>query len=617
MEEYGFIKVGACVSNMKVANTKYNIEQIKIQIENAIKNNINIIAFPELSVTGYTCQDLFNQETLIKEALKSLQDLKDYSKNKKIVFIVGAPIKYEGKLYDCAIVINNGKILGIVPGTSTTNFANDYLIGKTIKLFNEIIPIGIDIIFQADNNEEFRFGVEVGERLWNDQNSLNNANIVFNISASNELVEKHKYKKNYVQIKSLKNISGYVYVSAGVNESTTDLLYSGSSMIFENGKLLKENERFDFESNLIYTDIDVEKIQNDRIKNNLFNNSNDCRKIYFQINGNPNLDRKYKKTPFIPNEEEEKRYNEIINIQSCGLAKRLKHIGIEKCIIGLSGGLDSTLAFLIIIEAYKKLNIDNKNLIAVTMPGFGTTKKTYNNAIELVEKYGATLKEVDIKQSCEIHYKDINHDINNHDITYENAQARERTQILMDIANQENGLVVGTGDLSELALGWCTYNGDHMSMYGVNCNIPKTLMKHLVKYIADKTPEAKPVLYDILKTPISPELLPPDEKGNIKQVTEDSIGPYILHDFYLYHFLRYGANPKKIYMLAKQTFKEDYNEEEILKWLKVFIKRFFTQQFKRNCSPDGIKVGSIGLSPRGDLKLPSDASYEIWLNDLN
>lgn len=636
MEEYGFIKVGACVPELKVANPKFNTEVIKKQIDLAIKNNIGIITFPELSITGYTCNDLFNQDILIEAANKSLEEIKNYSKDKKIVIIVGSPIKCDNSLYNTGVVINNGKILGIVPKTYIPNYNEFYemrwfkssndLKSKEIELFGENIPIGTDLIFEADNINELKFGIEICEDVWSvspksNELATNGATIIFNLSASNETIGKYEYRKQLIRMQSARTITGYVYVSSGINESSTDILFSGSSMIYESGSLLKENERFDFNSNLIYSDIDVKKLLNDRIKNTSFMENveqKEYRKIKFSIDKNNDIDRTYSKTPFVPINELKRgeRCKEIINIQSCALAKRLKHTNIKKCVLGISGGLDSTLAFLVIVEAYKKLNIDLNNIIAVTMPGFGTTDRTYNNAITLVKKYNATLKEVDIKKACIIHYKDIEHDMSNHDITYENAQARERTQILMDISNKENALVIGTGDLSELALGWCTYNGDHMSMYAVNASIPKTLVKYLVKYVADNTEFAKEVLYDILDTPISPELLPPDKKGNIVQVTENNIGPYILHDFFLYHFLRYGASPKKIYELAKRTFKEDYTEEEILKWLKVFIKRFFTQQFKRNCMPDGVKVGSITLSPRGDLRMPSDASYDVWMGEI-
>lgn len=635
MNEYGYVKVGASTLELKVSDTIYNVQMIKKQIDEAVNKNIQIISFPELSITGYTCGDLFNQDILIDKAYEGLKDLVDYSKDKMIVIIVGSPIKCENKLYNCAVVINNGKILGIVPKTYIPNYnefyemrwfksSNDLKI-KEINLFNEIVPIGVDLIFTSKLDDELKFGVEICEDVWslypksNDYAS-SGASIIFNLSASNETIGKYDFRKELIKMQSIKTISGYVYSSSGINESSTDLLFSGSSLIYENGKLLSENNRFDFNSNLIYSDVDIKRLVNDRRKNTSFisNTDKEYRNIYFTTSKNNLISRKYSKYPFVPSNEEkrEERCKEIINIQSSALAKRLKHTNIKKCVIGVSGGLDSTLAFLVIKKAFEKLKIDNKNIIAVTMPGFGTTNRTYENALDLIKINNATLKEIDIKKACLVHYSDIDQDINNHDITYENAQARERTKILMDIANKENALVIGTGDLSELALGWCTYNGDHMSMYSVNSSIPKTLVKYLVKYIADTDKKNKKVLYDILSTPISPELLPADEEGNIKQITEDKIGPYILHDFYLYHFFRYGASPKKIYMLAVNTFENEYSKEEILKWLKVFIKRFFTQQFKRSCMPDGVKVGSISLSPRGDLRMPSDASYNIWIKEL-
>ena len=635
MNEYGYVKVGASTLELKVSDTIYNVQMIKKQIDEAVNKNIQIISFPELSITGYTCGDLFNQDILIDKSYEGLKDLVDYSKDKMIVIIVGSPIKCENKLYNCAVVINNGKILGIVPKTYIPNYnefyemrwfksSNDLKI-KEINLFNEIVPIGVDLIFTSKLDDELKFGVEICEDVWslypksNDYAS-SGASIIFNLSASNETIGKYDFRKELIKMQSIKTISGYVYSSSGINESSTDLLFSGSSLIYENGKLLSENNRFDFNSNLIYSDVDIKRLVNDRRKNTSFisNTDKEYRNIYFTTSKNNLISRKFSKYPFVPSNEDkrEERCKEIINIQSSALAKRLKHTNIKKCVIGVSGGLDSTLAFLVIKKAFEKLKIDNKNIIAVTMPGFGTTNRTYENALDLIKINNATLKEIDIKKACLVHYSDIDQDINNHDITYENAQARERTKILMDIANKENALVIGTGDLSELALGWCTYNGDHMSMYSVNSSIPKTLVKYLVKYIADTDKKNKKVLYDILSTPISPELLPADEEGNIKQITEDKIGPYILHDFYLYHFFRYGASPKKIYMLAVNTFENEYSKEEILKWLKVFIKRFFTQQFKRSCMPDGVKVGSISLSPRGDLRMPSDASYNIWIKEL-
>lgn len=638
MKNLGFIKVGSSVPELRIADPVYNTERIKEQIDKAIDSDVSILTFPELSITGYTCNDLFNQDILIDKSYDCLEELVEYSKNKEIVTIVGMPVKIDNMLFNTGVVISKGEILGIVPKTYIPNYNEFYekrwfsssqeLKSKEINLFGKSIPIGTNILFTLKNNQNIKFGIDICEDLWSinppsNNHSLNGATMIFNLSASNEIIGKHEYRKNLVKMQSSKTISAYIYASSGINESTTDIVFSGASMICENGLLLKENNRFDFNSNLIASYIDVKRLVNDRVRNTSFmGNTNDdyYRTIEFDINiKNNEIDRTYSKTPFVPNNKlkRNERCNEIINIQSSALAKRLKHTGIKKCVIGISGGLDSTLAFLVIIKAYKKLGISNDNIIAVTMPGFGTTNRTLNNSITLINKYGATLKEIDIKISCLQHFQDINHDINNYDITYENGQARERTQILMDIANKENALVIGTGDMSELALGWCTYNGDHMSMYGINSSIPKTLVRYLVKYIADNNDDTKEVLYDILDTPISPELLPPDKKDNITQVTEDNIGPYILHDFYLYHFLRCAEDPIKIYELAKITFKDDYTDTEILKWLKVFVKRFFTQQFKRSCMPDGVKVGSVSLSPRGDLRMPSDASYNLWMNELD
>ncbi len=635
MDCFGFVKVGASVPELKVGDVKFNTEEIKIQIKKAIEKNIGVLVFPELCLTGYTCADLFHQDLLLQKSKDALEDLLAFSKGKKIVFIVGAPIFLDNALFNTAVVIQNGKLLGIVPKTYIPNYNEFYekrwftsgesIISKEMKLCHQMVPIGTDLLFSCENVDGFTFGIEICEDVWSVNPKSNDlstagATVIFNLSASNETIGKYEYRKNLIKMQSAKTMTGYVYASSGVNESTTDLLFSGASMIYENGTLLCENKRFDFTSNLICTDIDVQKLNHDRMKNTSFqmNEVKEYRNIEFKVEKNPVLDRLYVKTPFVPSNsiKRKERCEEIIHIQSCALAKRLKHTNIKKCVLGISGGLDSTLAFLIIVEAYKKLGIDNENIIAVTMPGFGTTNRTYQNAIALVKKYKATLREVDIKSSCLQHYQDIGHDIDNHDITYENGQARERTQILMDIANQVNGLVIGTGDLSELALGWCTYNGDHMSMYAVNTSIPKTLVKYLVEFLAENESPAREILLDILDTPISPELLPPSKEGMIKQITEDNVGPYVLHDFYLYHFLRNGASPKKILELAHLTFQDDFTKEEILKWLKVFLRRFFTQQFKRSCMPDGVKVGSISLSPRGDLRMPSDASYNIWLEEL-
>lgn len=638
LKEQGFVRVGAVVPKLKVADTEFNCNEIIKQIEVASNNKIQIIVFPELCVTGYTCQDLFEQDALLEEAEKALNRILDYTNNLDIICIIGMPIKAENQLFNTAVVIQKGKILGIVPKTFIPNYGEFYekrwfassknANKKEIEILDQKVPFGIDLLFKDKENNEICFGIEICEDIWaveppSNKLALLGANIIFNLSASNEVIGKKEYRRELVKMQSAKTISGYVYCSSGVNESTSDVVFSGESMIFENGSCLTNNQRFDFESNMIFTEIDTKRLANDRRKNISFMGNPvdlEYREIKINIPDNiENLTREYSKTPFVP--EDKKKISEIceeiLNIQSYGLAKRLLHTNINKTIIGISGGLDSALAFLVIIKAYEVLNLPKENIIAITMPGFGTTSRTHKNSIKLINEYGATFREINITKSSLQHFEDIGHDKKMKDITYENAQARERTKILMDIANEENGIVVGTGDLSELALGWCTYNGDHMSMYSVNASIPKTLVEYIIKWVADNSKEEyKNIINDILDTPISPELLPPDENGNIEQKTEEQVGPYILHDFFLYHFLRYGAEPKKIYILACKTFKNDFKKEDIKHWLQVFIKRFFTQQFKRNCMPDGPKVGTVSLSPRGDLRMPSDASYNIWLNNF-
>ena len=638
LKEQGFVRVGAVVPKLKVADTEFNCNEIIKQIEIASNNKIQIAVFPELCVTGYTCQDLFEQDTLLEEAEKALNKILDYTNNLDIICIIGMPIKAENQLFNTAVVIQKGKILGIVPKTFIPNYGEFYekrwfassknANKKEIEILDQKVPFGIDLLFKDKENNEICFGIEICEDIWaveppSNKLALLGANIIFNLSASNEVIGKKEYRRDLVKMQSAKTISGYVYCSSGVNESTSDVVFSGESMIFENGSCLTNNQRFDFESNMIFTEIDTKRLANDRRKNISFMGNPvdlEYREIKINIPDNiENLTREYSKTPFVP--EDKKKISEIceeiLNIQSYGLAKRLLHTNINKTIIGISGGLDSALAFLVIIKAYEVLNLPKENIIAITMPGFGTTSRTHKNSIKLINEYGATFREINITKSSLQHFEDIGHDKKMKDITYENAQARERTKILMDIANEENGIVVGTGDLSELALGWCTYNGDHMSMYSVNASIPKTLVEYIIKWVADNSKEEyKNIINDILDTPISPELLPPDENGNIEQKTEEQVGPYILHDFFLYHFLRYGAEPKKIYILACKTFKNDFKKEDIKHWLQVFIKRFFTQQFKRNCMPDGPKVGTVSLSPRGDLRMPSDASYNIWLNNF-
>lgn len=638
MKENGFVRVGALVNKLSLGNAIENAKEISRQIKKAYEAGVEIIVTPELSLTGYTCGDMFLQDKLIKDSIIGLEYVLSETKSLNIISIIGMPISTNNALFNCGVVINRGKLLGIIPKTYIPNYKEFYecrwfssslnLDINEIELLGQKVPIGCDLLFQDRKNPNITFAIEICEDLWvvtppSNDYAKSGATIIFNLSSSNELIGKHNYRKNLISSQSSKTISAYIYASSGMLESTSDILFGGASLIYENGTLLKEGERFLIESNIIYQDIDVLRLVNDRRVNKSFNFTSDnktYRRINIDIHNNiSKLERKYSKYPFVPKDDilRNERCLEIINIQSSALARRLIQLNYPKCVIGMSGGLDSTLAFLVTVRAFEKLNLDNKDIIGITMPGFGTTDRTYNNSIKLVESYNATLKEINIKEACTIHMKDIGLNPTDISITYENIQARERTQILMDVANMEKGIVIGTGDLSELALGWCTYNGDHMSMYSVNSSIPKTLIRYLVKWFMDNEKGIRhDVLKDILSTPISPELLPPDKYGNIVQKTENSIGPYVLHDFFLYHFLRYGVRPKKLYFLALHTFN-DFSREDILNYLKIFINRFFTQQFKRNCVPDGIKVGSISLSPRGDLRMPSDMEYKSYLKELN
>lgn len=638
MKENGFVRVGALVNKLSLGNAIENAKEISRQIKKAYEAGVEIIVTPELSLTGYTCGDMFLQDKLVKDSIIGLEYVLSETKSLNIISIIGMPISTNNALFNCGVVINRGKLLGIIPKTYIPNYKEFYecrwfssslnLDINEIELLGQKVPIGCDLLFQDRKNPNITFAIEICEDLWvvtppSNDYAKSGATIIFNLSSSNELIGKHNYRKNLIFSQSSKTISAYIYASSGMLESTSDILFGGASLIYENGTLLKEGERFLTESNIIYQDIDVLRLVNDRRVNKSFNFSSDnkiYRRINIDIHNNiSKLERKYSKYPFVPKDDilRNERCLEIINIQSSALARRLIQLNYPKCVIGMSGGLDSTLAFLVTVRAFEKLNLDNKDIIGITMPGFGTTDRTYNNSIKLVESYNATLKEINIKEACTIHMKDIGLNPTDISITYENIQARERTQILMDVANMEKGIVIGTGDLSELALGWCTYNGDHMSMYSVNSSIPKTLISYLVKWFMDNEKGIRhDVLKDILSTPISPELLPPDKYGNIVQKTENSIGPYVLHDFFLYHFLRYGVRPKKLYFLALHTFN-DFSREDILNYLKIFINRFFTQQFKRNCVPDGIKVGSISLSPRGDLRMPSDMEYKSYLKELD
>ncbi|MBU5590527.1 NAD(+) synthase [Clostridium sp. MSJ-4] len=632
-----FIRIGSACPVTKVSDVNFNLENIKICINKALEDKCKILVFPELSITSYTCSDLFLQKQLLDKSEDAINDLCNYSKGKDILIAVGAPLYYDSQLFNCAYIILNGKILGIIPKSYIPNYSEFYekrWFSEGLNIINEYvdlkfqcsIPFGTDIIF---SDGTYKVAFEICEDLWvgippSSYLSLAGANIICNLSASNELVSKYNYRKDLVLSQSARSLCSYIYSSSGVHESTTDLLFSGHLLIAENGNLLKENHRFQRDNEIISSIIDIDRLENERLKNTSFKKNPYFKEVKLrEVNFNFEdlsygvFDRYVAKHPFVPSNEAEReeRCKEIFNIQASALAKRLEHTGLKKAVVGISGGLDSTLALLVIIKTFDLLKIPKKNIITITMPGFGTTDRTYNNALDLCNHLGTDLREINIVPACLQHFKDIGHETNIHDVTYENVQARERTQILMDIANKEGGLLIGTGDLSELALGWCTYNGDHMSMYSVNCSIPKTLVRYLVRYVADfeVAKEISDTLIDILETPVSPELLPKDKDGNIVQKTEDVVGPYELHDFFLYHFIRQGATPSKILFLAKEAFKDCYTEETIKLWLDKFIKRFFTQQFKRSALPDGPKVGTISLSPRGDLRMPSDASFNSWM----
>ena len=635
---YGFVKVAAGITKVSVANTKKNAYNIIDIIKEAYSKNVQILVCPELCITAYTCQDLFFQHKLISDAKESLKHILEETCDLDIVSILGMPVYYKNKLYNCAVVIQSGKILGIVPKTYLPNYGEFlekrwFYSGKdlkntTIQMFGSCVPFGVDLIFVDSKNPNLSFGVEICEDLWapispSSYLCMEGAKIIFNLSASNDLVSKGDRRRSLVKEQSNKCLSGYVYVSSGVGESTTDLVFGGHAIIAESGVILKESERFLDENQLVISDIDILKLTDKRIKLTSFlpnNGGATFRQIDFCVRDVKLelLDRHIERFPFVPQNTQKLNEvcNEVFSIQKMGLAKRLKHTGIDKVVVGVSGGLDSTLALLVVTKVFDYLKIPRKNILAVTMPGFGTTDGTKNNAKILIQSLEVSEINVDIREACERHFRDIGHDGNKYDVTYENVQARERTQILMDIANKNNALVVGTGDLSELALGFCTYNGDHMSMYGVNSGVPKTLVKCLINWEMnnEENDDLKMVLKKIIDLPISPELLPPN--GNdISQKTEDIIGKYDLHDFFLYHFLKYGASPSKIYFLAKIAFS-NVDQEVIKKTLKIFLDRFFSQQFKRSCMPDSVKVGKISLSPRSDLKMPSDAENDMWLEDF-
>jgi NAD+ synthase (glutamine-hydrolysing) len=636
--KYGFIKVAAAVPAVKVADVVYNVEEIEKLISLADSEHVEIVCFPELCITGYTCQDLFKEQLLLTKAEEGLLMLLDFTRTLDIICVVGLPVQAGGLLLNCAAVIQHGSILGIVPKTYLPNYAefyekrwfasaqdlnptDIYLAGTPVHLSSE------PKLFQTTDG--VKFGVEICEDVWAPIPPSNNltmagAEIILNCSASDELIGKHRYLRSLVAQQSARTMSGYVYASSGFGESTQDVVYAGNSMIFENGKLLVEGDRFSFQPQLQKAQIDVECLRTERQTNSTFINAQrEAHALIIQTK--PAMDehpfeftRPVDAHPFIPKDDEMKETcEEILNIQTAGLAKRLIHTNCQHVVIGISGGLDSTLALLVSVRTFDRLGYDRKGIIGVTMPGFGTTDRTHDNAASLMQTLGISQMEIPIVKAVKQHFSDIGHDAAIHDATYENSQARERTQILMDLANKLNGLVVGTGDLSELALGWATYNGDHMSMYGVNAGIPKTLIQYIIKYIASTAAFSaqRETLLDIVDTPISPELTPADEMGNIKQKTEDLVGPYELHDFFLYYFMRFGFRPAKIFLLAKHAFGDTYEHDTIKKWLQTFCRRFFSQQFKRSCLPDGPKVGSISLSPRGDWRMPSDACSTLWLKE--
>lgn len=625
--KHGFIKTAAVTPRLKVADIKYNIGQIKNYMDKAEEYKINLVVFPELSVTGKTCGDLFYSQTVLSAAEKGIEKLCKYSKDKYPVFVVGAPIRFNNSLYSCAVVIFNGEILGIVPKINTSldkQFKSGRGIDGNINYAsNQLVPFLSEQIFTNENYSNFSFCVQVSEDLYAPVSpcvnlAFSGATIVANLSAEAELVGSGERKENYIKTLTDKIPYGYVLSASGADESTGDMVYSGHNVIAENGDVLVSSNHPQVEG-MIISDIDVEAIVSRRLKN-FSDEKCDLFEVYFnQPLIETKLSRKYNKNPFIPEDKDvlEKRAESILQTQSLGLKKRIEHTFAKKIVIGISGGLDSTLALLVTNRTVELLNRPKTDILAITMPGFGTTSRTKSNAVSLCELLGVEIKEISISEAVKLHFSDIGQDENNHDVTYENSQARERTQILMDIANKEGGMVIGTGDLSELALGWATYNGDHMSMYGVNASVPKTLIKYLVEFEANRFGgEIKTVLNDIVATPVSPELLPADENGDIAQKTENLVGPYELHDFFLYYVIKCGFGPEKIYKIATHTLGDIYKDEEIVYWLKNFFRRFITQQYKRSCLPDGAKVGSISLSPRGDWNMPSDASANLWLSEL-
>lgn len=641
--KYGFVKVAAAVPRVQVADCSYNITQMELLMRRAADQGVQVIAFPELSITAYTCMDLFAQELLLRSAEEALLQLAENTSDLPLLAFVGLPLRIDNKLINAAVAIQEGHIIGVVPKTYLPNYkefqekrwftSSRDLQDDFIVIGGSTYPMQQQMLFISAGAT---VGVEICEDLWmpvppSSDLAMLGADIIVNLSASNETIGKQAYRRQLIAQQSARCLCGYIYASSGFGESTTDLVFSGSAFVAENGVILTESERFSLDEQLVISEIDVEYLRHDRLVSTCFTEGsrqlNTDRGFqldfhlaeYLRSEAN-SLTRTINPHPFTPTGKAlRERCEEIFQMQTAGLAKRIVHANAQTAVVGISGGLDSTLALLVTVKTFDMLRIPRSRIIGITMPGFGTTGRTYHNAVNLIRSLGVTFREISIKPACLQHFKDIEHNTDVHDVTYENSQARERTQILMDVANKENGLVIGTGDLSEFALGWATYNGDHMSMYGVNASIPKTLVKYLVEWIAhNQVDEAsRNTLLDIIATPISPELIPADEQGNILQKTEDLVGPYELHDFFLYHFLRFGASPSKIFYLAQIAFRNVYDKEVIRKWLRTFFYRFFRQQFKRSCLPDGPKVGSISLSPRGDWRMPSDAMFTLWLNEID
>ena len=648
-----FIKVGVATPQIRVADPAYNATQIIEEMKRADQAGCKLVVFPELCLTGYTCGDLFLQDSLLQGALNGLLQIIHFSEDLDMITLVGLPFLYQEQLYNVAAVIHHGELLGLVPKTYIPNYSEFYegrhfspapaescwIVIPELGVSGELIAFGAKTLFTADNFPGFSLGVEICEDLWTPLPpscglALHGATVIANLSASDETTGKDSYRKGLVTGQAARLICGYIYADAGIGDSSTDLVFSGHNLIAENGSLLAESKRF-HDDQLICSELDLGRLRSERQRINTYHmdahrahpaisdthdSGYQIRHFSFHHFPETRLTRYYAKTPFVPQSKQDRDYrcDEILNIQAMGLRKRLEHTHCSNAVIGISGGLDSTLALLVTVKAFDMLELDHSGILAVTMPCFGTTDRTYQNACTLTQRLGATLQEVPIHEAVDLHFRDIGHDPEKHDITYENAQARQRTLILMDLANQTGGMVIGTGDMSELALGWATYNGDHMSMYGVNCSVPKTLVRYLVLYYAETTPDQslQEVLLDILDTPVSPELLPPKD-GKIAQKTEDIVGPYELHDFFLYYMMRFGYTPTKIYRLACYAFADEYTDDIIYHWLRIFYQRFFAQQYKRSCLPDGPKVGSVALSPRGDWRMPSDASADLWMSELD